>query len=107
MYNFNLSDGKVVVSQASLGKVNALYPKNIPIEVGQVVPNVQLTNIHPRFSAAYRLHANTVWGGRYCEYLDSWSHTQRRPASSPFQLSESYNNVVSPTGPLFNFPNPF
>ncbi len=107
MYNFNLADGKVVVSQASFGKINALYPKNIPIEVGQVVPNVPLTNIHPRFSAAYRLNNKTVLRGGYGEYTDSWSYTQLRPGASPFQLSESYNNVVSSTGPMFNFPNPF
>ncbi len=107
MYNFNLADGKVVVSQQSLGKVNALYPKNIPIEVGQVVPNVPWHNIHPRFSAAYRLNNKTVLRGGYGEYTDSWSYTQRRPGASPFQLSETYNQVISSTGPLFNFPNPF
>jgi hypothetical protein len=107
MYNFNLADGKLVVSQDSLGKVNALYPKNIPIEVGQVVPNVPWHNIHPRFSAAYRLNNKTVLRGGYGEYTDSWSYTARRPGASPFQLSETYNNVISSTGPLFNFPNPF
>ena len=107
MFNFNLSDGKVVVSQDSLSKVNALYPKNIPIEVGQVVPNVPMTNIHPRFSAAYRLGSKTVLRGGYGEYTDSWGYTARRPGASPFQLSESYNNVISSAGPLFSFPNPF
>ena len=107
MYNFDMASGKVVVSQDSLGKVNALYPKNIPIEVGQVVPNVPWHNIHPRFSAAYRLNNKTVLRGGYGEYTDSWSYTQRRPGASPFQLSETYNNVISSTGPLFSFPNPF
>jgi hypothetical protein len=107
MYNFDMANGKVVVSADTLGKVNPLYPKTIPIEVGQVVPNVPWHNIHPRFSAAYRLTPKTVLRGGYGEYTDSWSYTQRRPGASPFQLSETYNNVISATGPLFSFPNPY
>jgi len=107
MYNFDLASGKVVVSPDTLSKVNALYPKTIPIETGQVVPNVPWHNIHPRFSAAYRISNKTVLRGGYGEYTDSWSYTQRRPGASPFQLSETYNNVVSSTGPLFSFPNPY
>ena len=107
MYNFDLQSGSVIVSQDVLSKVNQLYPKNIPIQAGQVVPNVPWTNIHPRISAAYRLNSMTVLRGGYGEYTDSWSYTSRRPGANPFQLSESYNNVISPTGPLFMFPNPF
>ena len=107
MYNFDLASGKVVVPQDALSKVNPLYPKNIPITTGQVVPNVPWHNIHPRISAAYRLSNKTVLRGGYGEYTDSWSYTQRRPGASPFQLSETYNNVISSTGPLFSFPNPF
>ena len=92
MYNFDMAKGAVVVSQDSLGKINALYPKTIPIEVGQVVPNMPLTNIHPRFSAAYRVNDKTVLRGGYGEYTDSWSYTQLRPGAAPFQLSESYNH---------------
>ena len=107
MYNFDLKTGAVIVAQNMMSKVNALYPKTIPLEAGQVVPNVPWNNIHPRFSAAYRLNNKTVLRGGYGEYTDSWSYTQLRPGASPFQLSESYNNVVSSTGPMFNFPNPF
>ncbi|MBZ5623213.1 MAG: carboxypeptidase regulatory-like domain-containing protein [Acidobacteriia bacterium] len=107
MYNFDLTTGKVVVPQDALSKVNPLYPKNIPITTGQVVPNVPWHNIHPRISAAYRLTDKTVVRGGYGEYTDSWSYTARRPGASPFQLSESYTNVISSTGPLFTFPNPF
>ncbi|MBZ5580837.1 MAG: carboxypeptidase regulatory-like domain-containing protein [Acidobacteriia bacterium] len=108
MYNFDLKTGNVVVSQAALSKVNALYPKNIPITTGQVVPNVPLHNLHPRISAAYRIGSNMVVRGGYGEYTDSWSYTARRPGASPFQLSETYNQVISSTtGPLFTLPNPF
>jgi Carboxypeptidase regulatory-like domain/TonB dependent receptor-like, beta-barrel len=107
MYNFNMADGKVVVSQDNLAKINALYPKNIPIEAGQVVPNPDLKNIHPRISAAYRLTDKMVLRGGYGEYTDSWSYTQLRPGNNPFQLSESYNNVITNSTPLFMFPNPF
>ena len=106
MYNFDLASGKVVVPQDALSKVNPLYPKNIPITAGQVVPNVPWHNIHPRFSAAYRLTNKTVLRGGYGEYTDSWSYTQRRPGASPFQLSETYNNVISVHRAAVQLPQP-
>ncbi len=107
MYNFDVPSGNWIVSQAALAKVHPLFPKNLPLVGGQVVPNADLGNIHPRISAAYRINNKTVVRGGYGEFTDSWSYTQRRPGSNPFGLSESYNNVISASGPLFMFPNPF
>jgi hypothetical protein len=107
MYNFDMSTQQWVVPSEALSKVHPLFPKNLPITTGQVVPNADRGNIHPRASAAYRITNKMVIRGGYNEYADSWSYTARRPGSGPFSLSESYNNVVSSTGPLFMFPNPF
>jgi hypothetical protein len=106
-YNFDLSDGKVVVPAAARDKVNKLFPANIPIKTGQVIPNADKKNIHPRISAAYRLTPKTVLRGGYSEYADSWSYTARRSGNTPYQMTESYYQVISSSGPLFAFPNPF
>ncbi|MBI5086227.1 MAG: TonB-dependent receptor [Acidobacteria bacterium] len=107
MYNFDMASGKVVVAQENLSKINPLYPKTIPIMAGQVVPNASKSNYQPRISAAYRLTANTVLRGGYNQYTDSWDYNSRRPGANPFQLSESYNNVIANNAALFMFPNPF
>lgn len=107
MYNFNMQTGSVVVSKSDLSQVSALYPANIPITTGQVVPNPSLRNYRPRFSAAYRLTDKFVLRGGYGEFTDSWDANSRTPGSSPFQIAQSYNNVISSSGPLFMFPNPF
>jgi hypothetical protein len=107
MYNFDLASGKVIVDQNSLSKVNPLYPKTIPIAAGQVLPKASKSNYQPRISAAYRLTPNTVIRGGYNQYTDSWDYNARRPGANPFQLSESYNNVISNNAAAFMFPNPF
>jgi hypothetical protein len=97
----------VIVAQDMLSKVNPLYPKNIPIATGQVVPNANKKNFHPRFSAAYRLSNKMVLRGGYGEFTDSYGYPVRTAGASPFQLAESYNQVVTNGVPLFSFPNPF
>jgi len=107
MYNFDLTSGKVIVEEQNLSKINPLYPKNIPIGTGQVVPNASLKNFQPRISAAYRLSTNMVIRGGYNQYTDSWDYNSRRAGASPFQLAESYNNVITNNAAAFTFPNPF
>jgi hypothetical protein len=107
MYNFDLKSGAVIVQPEAVSKVHPLFPKNIPIATGQVVPNTYKKNFRPRFSAAYRLTNKTVIRGGYGEFTDSWDYNARRPGATPFQLAESYNNVITNSVPLFTFPNPF
>lgn len=107
MYNFDMVSGNVIVEQDSLSKINPLYPKTIPIVAGQVVPKASKSNYQPRISAAYRLTANTVLRGGYNQYTDSWDYNARRAGANPFQLSESYNNVIANNAAAFTFPNPF
>ena len=107
MYNFDPIAGKIVVEQDSLSKINPLYPKNIPVIAGQVVPNASKSNFQPRISAAYRVTPNMVLRGGYNQYTDSWDYNSRRAGANPFQLSESYNNVIANNAAAFTFPNPF
>ncbi|HWR53354.1 MAG TPA: carboxypeptidase regulatory-like domain-containing protein [Bryobacteraceae bacterium] len=105
MYNFDLKTGSVIVPAELQSKIHPLYPKNIPIITGDVVPPGSRKNIRPRISAAYRLTNKTVIRGGYGEFTDSWSYTARRPGSDPFVLTESYNNAKNALG--LSFPNPF
>ncbi len=108
MYNWDEKTGNVIVQQEALSKVNPLYPKTINIVAGQVVPSPSKHNFRPRISAAYRLGNKMVVRGGYGEFTETFgSYTQRLPGPAPFQLSESYNNVITGGVPLFQFPNPF
>lgn len=107
MYNFDLTSGKVIVEQAMLNSIHPLYPKTIPIAAGQVVPNAAKNNLRPRISAAYRLTSKMVLRGGYGEFTDSWDYNSRRTGAAPFQLGESYNQVLTNGVPAFQFPNPF
>ncbi len=106
MYNYNVSAGNIIVSPEARAKVHPLFPKSLPMVTGQVVPNADLKNIHPRISAAYRISNKMVIRGGYGEFADSWSYTARRPGSNPFSLSESYDFRVA-DGPLPNWENPW
>jgi hypothetical protein len=105
MYNFDLQSGSVIIPSNVISKVHPLYPKNIPIKSGEVVPKGDKKNFRPRFSAAYRLTDKTVIRGGYGEFTDTWSYTWRRPGADPFQLTETYNNSNNALG--LSFPNPF
>ncbi len=105
MYNFDLQSGSVVVPADKQSQVHPLYPKNIPIVTGDVVPRGYKRNFRPRISAAYRLTNKTVIRGGYGEFTDSWSYTARRAGSDPFVLTESYDNTNNKLG--LSFPNPF
>jgi hypothetical protein len=105
MYNFDLKSGSVIVPGELRSQVHPLYPANIPIITGDVVPKGSRKNIRPRISAAYRLTPTTVLRGGYGEFTDSWGYTARRPGSDPFVLTETYNNQNNVLG--LSFPNPF
>ncbi|MBI3697977.1 MAG: TonB-dependent receptor [Acidobacteria bacterium] len=107
MYNWDPATGNVVVAQGALAKVHPLYPKTIKIVEGRVVPDADKRNFRPRISAAYRLTNKLVLRGGYGEYSEVWGYFSRLLGGGPFQLGETYNNVITNGQPLFSFPNPF
>ena len=113
MYNFDLASGNVIVPQSKLSFVNPLYPSNITIAAGQVVPNASLGNIRPRVSAAYLLGKDFVIRGGYGQFTQRftryYSDLAGNQGPGPFaHLAENYSNYVTTSGqPLFSFPNPF
>src|SRR5262249_39253929 len=112
MYNFDLASGTVLVPQSKLSLVNPLYPGDIPIAVGQVVPDVSLRNFRPRFAAAYILGKGLVVRGGYGQFTQRFSRYYSDLADNqgpgPFaHLAESYTNNIVSGQALFSFPDPF
>ena len=99
--------GDVIVAPGTLSKVHPLYPKTIHVVEGKVVGRPGHGNFRPRFSAAYRLTDKWVVRGGYGEFTESYGYFARLLNTGPFQLAESYTNVLTNGVPLFTFPNPF
>jgi hypothetical protein len=107
-YNYDPTQDAVVVPTSARSRVSPLYPSNIKVVAGQVVPNPSNRNFVPRLGAAYLLTEKTVIRGGYGIYtsrgLGVYSLLQ---GSGPFSLSENYTNTIQNGQALFSFPNPF
>lgn len=108
MFNWDKASNTVNVTPEGRNKIHPLYPANIRIGSGPVVPLPDLKNIRPRLSAAYRLTDKLVFRGGYGTFTERINYFDRVLTGGPFQISENYQNVVAPGGgPLFQFPNPY
>jgi Carboxypeptidase regulatory-like domain/TonB dependent receptor len=107
MYNFNPDNGDLIVAQGTLSKVHPLFPKTIHVVEGKVVGDPDKNNFRPRISVAYRLSDKFVLRGGYGEFTETYSYFSRLLNTGPYQLAESYTNVLTNGVPLFTFPNPF
>jgi hypothetical protein len=108
MYNWDPATGNVVVARGTLSKIHPLYPTStIKVVEGDVVPSADWRNFRPRLSAAFRISQNMVMRGGYGEFTESYGYFDRLNGAGPYQLSESYNNVITNGEPLLSFPNPF
>jgi hypothetical protein len=107
MYNWDMQTDNVVLSEQGADRIHPLYPRNIRIVTGDVVPSPDMKNIRPRFSAAYRLRDTLVFRGGYGAFTERIDYFSRVLGGGPFQISESYTNEIVNGQPLFAFPNPF
>lgn len=108
MYNWDKATNTVNVTPEGRSLLHPLYPTNIKIGTGAVVPVPDKKNIRPRLSAAYRLTDKMVFRGGYGTYTERIDYFARVLTGGPFQISENYQNVVAPGGgALFQFPNPY
>jgi hypothetical protein len=108
-YNWDVSTGNVVVSGSELSKVSPLYHGSIHIATGNPVPSPARGGFAPRIAGAYLINQNTVIRGGYGifnEALGPYTLSTSQ-GTGPFQLSETYSNVVQGGQALFGFPNPF
>jgi hypothetical protein len=108
MFNWDRATNTVNVTPEGAGRIHALYPKNIKIGNGPVVPNPDRRDIRPRLSGAYRLTDKLVFRGGYGAFTERIDYFARILSGGPFQIAENYQNVIAPAGgALFQFPNPF
>ena len=108
-YNWNPQSGHVLIPQAALGKVSPLYPTNIPVDAGQVVPTPYKRDFAPRIGAAYQLSKKMVLRagfGVYSEFAGAYTLSTNQ-GSGPFQIAQTYTNSITNGQPLFSFPSPF
>jgi hypothetical protein len=109
-YNWDPTTGNVVVPADAVSEISPLYPSNISIVTGNVFPTPRKTNFRPRFGASYMLAKNTVLRGAFGVYSGALGRFYRTQGGGPYQLGESYDNVIvpgAPSHPLFQYPNPF
>jgi hypothetical protein len=109
VYNWNSTTGDVVVPSDVLNKVSSIYPSDIKIVTGQVLPNPYKGDFRPRIGIAFRLNDRTVIRGGYGQYtlpnLDvPYNYLN---GGGPFQISEGYVNTVTDRVPLLSFPDAF
>jgi hypothetical protein len=108
MFNWDKASNTVNVTPEGQNRIHPLYPTNIKIGTGPVVPVPDKKNIRPRLSAAYRLTDKLVFRGGYGTFTERIDYFTRVLTGGPFQISENYQNVIAPNGgALFQFPNPF
>jgi hypothetical protein len=108
MFNWERSTNTVNITPEGANRIHPLYPRNIRIGSGPVVPVPDKKNLRPRLSAAYRLTDKLVFRGGYGAFTERIDYFQRVLTGGPFQISENYQNVIAPGGGAqFMFPNPF
>jgi hypothetical protein len=106
-YAWDRASGNVIIPENTASKVSPLYPRNIGITNGNVLPSPDKGNIRPRFGFAYRLRDKSVIRGGYGIFTETIGYFSRLQGVGPFQISESYVNQGTDGRPIFAFPNPF
>lgn len=106
-FNWDPATGNVIVPTDALSSVSPLYPKNINITTGEVLPKPGRRNFAPRFGFAYRLKGDTVIRGGYGLFTEKIPDFGRLQGGGPFQISETYINQITNGIPFIAFPKPF
>ena len=107
MLNWDPVTGNVIIPDGKQNNVSALYPKNITLVTGKVPMNPDNHNFVPRIGVAYRITDKMVVRGGYGIFTETLGRYARLQGTGPFQISETYQNVITNGQPLLSFPNPF
>jgi hypothetical protein len=107
MLNWDPGTGNVVIPAGTESAVSPLYPTNIAIVKGDVRMHPDNRNFVPRIGAAYRVTDRLVIRGGYGMFTETLGRYARVQGTGPFQISETYQNVITNGQPLLSFPNPF
>ena len=106
-YNWDPATGNVIIPSGTESAVSSLYPQNISLVTGEVVPNAAKSNFRPRVGLAYRLASDLVIRGGYGAFTERLGYFGRVQKTGPFEIAETYFNDIVNGQPLFAFPNPF
>ena len=106
-YAWDPASGNVTIPSGTESAVSPLYPQNINLVTGEVVPNASLSNFRPRIGLAYRLAGDLVIRGGYGTFTERLGYFSRVQKTGPFEIGETYFNDIVNGQPLFAFPNPF
>ena len=114
-YTWDPKTGDVIVPSSAMSKVSPLYPGNVKVVAGQVVPNAGKGDFRPRLAAAYRITPKTVVRGGYGIFTEVRGTGSGLYApdgvlaqgGGPFAIGETYYNSIQNGQPLFSLPNPF
>ena len=107
MLNWDPGSGNVIIPAGKDSAVSPLYPANIAIVKGDVYMHPSNRNFVPRIGAAYRVTDRMVIRGGYGIFDETLGRYARVQGTGPFQISETYQNVITGGQPLLSFPNPF
>src|SRR5215467_3893002 len=107
MLNWDPATGNVIIPPETEAAVSPLYPTNISIVKGDVRMHPGNRNFVPRIGAAYRVSSRTVIRGGYGMFTETLGRYARVQGTGPFQISETYQNVINDGQALLSFPNPF
>jgi hypothetical protein len=107
MLNWDPASGNVTIPAGKESSISPLYPTNITLVKGDVRMNPSNRNFVPRIGAAYRVTDRMVVRGGYGIFNETLGRYARVQGTGPFQISETYQNVITNGQPLLSFPNPF
>jgi len=107
MLNWDPTSGNVIIPPGTQNSVSPLYPSTIKLVTGDVRMNPSKVNFVPRIGVAYRITDKTVIRGGYGMFNETLGRYAYLQGTGPFQISETYQNVITNGTPLFTFPNPF
>jgi Carboxypeptidase regulatory-like domain/TonB dependent receptor len=107
MLNWDRTTGNVIIPKGTESRVSPLYPTNIKIVTGDVRQHASNKNFVPRIGFAYRLNDKTSIRGGYGMFTETLGRYSRLQGGGPFQIAETYQNVIEGGKPAFTFPNPF
>ncbi len=109
MSSWDPSTGRVIVAPGTITAVSSLYPKNIAVVTGDVVPVAKRTNIRPRVGAAYRISDRVALRGAYGEFTQhpGYGVNGLLSPNDPYHLTETYTNSVTSGVVALTFPRPF
>ena len=107
MLNWDPGTSNIIIPPGTESKISPLYPTNINIVSGDVRMHPSRGNLVPRLGFAYRPMGNTVVRGGFGAFDETLGRYAYVQGTGPFQISETYQNVIANGQPLLSFPNPF